>query len=327
MSDRPAHVEFGGLASAPGPLQCDDTTLYVFGLKADHARLDALCRRVFAEPTGGTVDYRPLGDHVIVTFGVVGAIRPTLEPWHSMGAVREPQVGFWIPVARVHTDDDGDLIGEHFAMFCAAMMLDNPISLLSGREDYGYPKTMGWSAMPAGDLAAPFTLEVFGMDYGVGEQPRRRPLMELTPVGEELSEADLAVGDVLAVGGWIKEVLFGGPDEVDLGLRFAIDFAKGLRAHRVDQVFLKQVRAADDGRLADLQQVVVAPAVTANVRAAQLRHDYDLTLHPLDSHPLHDELGIADQRVTFACRMDFDFLIETGRVDWQAGETALSARR
>ena len=326
MSNRPTHVEFGGLASAPGPLQCDDTTLYVFGLKADRARLDALCRRVFAEPTGGAVDYRPLGDHVIVTFGVVGAIRPTLEPWHSMGAVREPQVGFWIPVARVHADDDGDLVGEHFAMFCAAMMLDNPISLLSGREDYGYPKTMGWSAMPADDLAAPFTLEVFGMDYGVGEQPRRRPLMELTPVGEELSEADLALGDVLAVGEWIKEVLFGGPDEVDLGLRFAIDFAKGLHAHRVDQVFLKQVRAADEGRLADLQQVVVAPAVTANVRARQLRHDYDLTLHRLDSHPLHTELGIADQRVTLACRMDFDFLIEAGRVDWQAGETAFSAR-
>jgi hypothetical protein len=164
------------------------------------------------------------------------------------------------------------------------------------------------------------------MDYGVGEQPRRRPLMELTPVGEELSEADLAVGDVLAVGGWIKEVLFGGTDQVDLGLRFAIDFAKGLHAHRVDQVFLKQVRAADEGRLADLQQVVVAPAVTANVRARQLRHDYDLTLQRLDSHPLHTELGIADQRVTLACRMDFDFLIEAGRVDWQAGETALSAR-
>jgi hypothetical protein len=150
--------------------------------------------------------------------------------------------------------------------------------------------------------------------------------MELTPVGEELSEADLALGDVLAVGEWIKEVLFDGPDHVDLGLRFAIDFAKGLHAHRVDQVFLKQVRAADEGRLADLQQVVVAPAVTANVRARQLRHDYDLTLHRLDSHPLHTELGIADQRVTLACRMDFDFLIEAGRVDWQAGETALSAR-
>jgi hypothetical protein len=205
-------------------------------------------------------------------------------------------------------------------MFCAAMMLDNPISLLSGREDYGYPKTMGWSAMPAdGDLSAPFTLEVFGMDYGTGEQPGRRPLMKLTPVGEELSEVDLAVGDMLAVGEWIREVLFEGRGKVDLGFRFALEFAKDLRDHRVDQVFLKQVRAAEDGREADLQQVVAAPAVTRNVRARQLRHDYDFTLHRLDSHPLHDELGIFDQKVTLACRMDFDFLIEEGRVLWTAG--------
>ena len=59
MSDTdslPAYVEFGGLGSAPGPLQCDDTTLYVFGLQADHAKMDALCQRVFNTPTGGAVD-------------------------------------------------------------------------------------------------------------------------------------------------------------------------------------------------------------------------------------------------------------------------------
>src|SRR3954454_21889636 len=207
--NRPGYVEYGGLAVAPGPLQCDDTTLYVFGLQADHEAMNALCAKVFHDPTGGAVDYRPLGDTVIVTFGVVGAIRPTLEPWHSMGAVREPQVGFWIPVARVERHGD-DLVAQDFGMFCAAMMLDNPISLLSGREDYGYPKTMGWSAMPAdpADAAAPFTLDVFGMDFGGDQHPERRRLMELTPPGDRLSETELALGDVLTVGRRIKDMLF-----------------------------------------------------------------------------------------------------------------------
>src|SRR3954451_18612809 len=301
MSALPAYVEFGGLASAPGPLQCDDTTLYVFGLKADHARLDALCRRVFQAPTGGAVDYRPLGDTVMVTFGVVGAIRPALEPWHGMGAVREPQVGFWIPVARVEQHGER-LVAQDFGMFCAAMMLDNPISLLSGREDYGYPKTMGWSAMPeaAGDLGTPFTLDVFGMNYGSGEAPERRQLLSLTPVGDALGDVDLAVGDMLEVGKWIKDVLFESRGGLDVGWRFAVEFAKDLRAHRVDQLFLKQVRATDDGTQADLQQVVVAPAITRNIRAHQLDHDYDLEITKLDSHPLGAELGLADQRVTMA---------------------------
>lgn len=319
MSDPlPAYVEFGGLGSAPGPLQCDDTTLYVFGLQADHAKLDALCRRVFQTPTGGAVDYRPLGDQVIATFGVVGAIRPTLEPWHSMGAVREPQVGFWIPVARVERDGD-ELVGQDFGMFCAAMMLDNPISLLSGREDYGYPKTMGWSTLPgADDPAAPLTLDVFGMNYDAGESPERRRLMELAPIGPELSEAELAIGDVLTVGEWIKDLLFDQP-QVDLGLRFAFEFGKALHDHKVNQVFLKQIRATADGRRADIQQVVVAPAITKNIKVTQLRHDYALTLEHLDSHPLQDELGIVPrQKVTLALRMHFDFLIEAGQVRWAA---------
>jgi hypothetical protein len=318
MPDLPAYVEFGGLASAPGPLQCDDTTLYVFGLKADRDRLDALCTRVFRDTTGGAVDYRPLGDHVLVTFGVVGAIRPGLEPWHSMGAVREPQVGFWIPVARVERERDGDLEAKDFGMFCAAMMLDNPISLLSGREDYGYPKTMGWSAMPGDptDPATPFTLDVFGMDFGTGQQPERRRLMELAPVGAELSEAELALGDILTVGEWIKDVLFDEP-EVELGLTFAYEFGKALKDHKVNQVFLKQVRATVDGRHADLQQVVVAPAITKNVKVTRLDHDYACTIQALDSHPLATELGLeAEQRVTLALKMRFDFLLEAGQVRW-----------
>jgi hypothetical protein len=322
MSDPlPEYVEFGGLGSAPGPLQCDDTTLYVFGLQADHAKLDALCRRVFDTPTGGAVDYRPLGDQVIVTFGVVGAIRPTLEPWHSMGAVREPQVGFWIPVARVKHEGE-KLVAQDFGMFCAAMMLDNPISLLSGREDYGYPKTMGWSTLPTdADPAAPLTLDVFGMNYDCGEAPERRPLMALTPAGPELSEAELAIGDILNVGQWIKDVLFDQP-QVDLGLHFAYEFGKALHDSTVNQVFLKQIRATEDGRRADIQQVVVAPAKTKNIKVVQLRHDYDLTLQHLDSHPLQEELGIVpEQKVTLAMRMHFDFLIEAGLVRWSAPGT------
>jgi hypothetical protein len=322
MTDLPAYVEFGGLGSAPGPLQCDDTTLYVFSLKADHAKLDALCQKAFNTPTGGEVDYRPLGDNVIVTFGVVGSIVPGYEPWHSMGTVREPQVGFWIPVARVKHDGD-KVVAQDFGMFCAAMMLDNPISLLSGREDYGYPKTMGWSTMPdsATEDTAPFTLDVFGMDFSPDQHPERRRLMDLTPIGDELSEVELALGDILTVGEWLKDMLFDKP-QVDVGLHFAVEFGRALKEHKVNQVFLKQIRATGDGRRADIQQVVVAPAITKNIKISQLVHDYDLEIQHLDSHPLHDELGIVpEQKITLALRMHFDFLIDVGEVRWAAPGT------
>jgi hypothetical protein len=140
--------------------------------------------------------------------------------------------------------------------------------------------------------------------------------MELAPVGAELSEAELALGDILTVGEWIKDVLFDEP-EVELGLTFAYEFGKALKDHKVNQVFLKQVRATVDGRHADLQQVVVAPAITKNVKVTRLDHDYACTIQALDSHPLATELGLeAEQRVTLALKMRFDFLIEAGQVRW-----------
>jgi hypothetical protein len=178
---------------------------------------------------------------------------------------------------------------------------------------------MGWSTMPADDASAdPFTLEVFGMDFGVGEQPARRPLCTFTPAGGALDTAELALGDVLQVGHWVREALFGDRDDPHLGLRFALDFAADLAAHRVDQVFLKQMRAAADGRTADLQQVVVAPAITKNISAHRLVHDFDFHLEALDSHPLGDELGLRSGPVTLALRLHFDFLIEAGKVLWSA---------
>jgi hypothetical protein len=316
---RPAYVEFGGLASAPGPLLCNDTTLYVFGLEADHAKLDALCRRVFAEPTGGAVDLRPLGPHVLLTFGVVGSIVPQLEPWRSMGDVREPQVAFWVPVAWVERERDGDLVGTRFGMFCAAIMLDNPISLLSGREVYGYPKTLGWpSELPAEGETTPFTLDVFGMNFGAGDQPSRRRLLELRPVADDDAH-DLVVEDLRSVGRWMRETLFPGDGGVEVGFRLGWDIARDMAAGRVDQVFLKQVRAADDGRQADLQQVVVAPAHVHRLRAKRLNNDYELVLEKLDSHPLGAELGLRSQSVKLAGRLQFDFLIDAGTVEWSSG--------
>jgi hypothetical protein len=316
--ERPSYVEFGGLGSVPGPLHCRDTTLHLFGLGADQARLDALCRRVFRDATGGAVDLRPLGPNVLLTIGAVGSIVPGLEPWASMGEVREPQAAVWIPVAWVQPRD-GRLLATKLSVFCAAMWLDNPISLASGREVYGYPKTFGWPLLPPDGAPGPLGVDVFGMDFGAGQEPARRRLLDLEAIGDAPDD-DLIAEDVLALGRWLRDALFADAPGADVvtGLRLALDLAHDLRDHRVDQIFLKQIRATDDGRLADLQQVVEGPAIIERVRARRSPHDFALTVHHLDSHPLGRELGLADQRVRLAARLELDFTIQPGRVAWDA---------
>jgi hypothetical protein len=40
--------------------------------------------------------------------------------------------------------------------------------------------------------------------------------------------------------------------------------------------------------------------------------DWTLTVHPLDSHPIHRELGITTQQAKLALDMKIDFVVENG---------------
>ena len=84
-------------------------------------------------------------------------------------------------------------------------------------------------------------------------------------------------------------------------------------------VFLKQIRDAEHGELAALQQVVEARSsvLPGSLRWRRLRGAYELSMNRLASHPLGDELGLApEQTVRLAFAAEFGFRMEPGVVRW-----------
>ena len=75
-----------------------------------------------------------------------------------------------------------------------------------------------------------------------------------------------------------------------------------LLAGRVGQVFLKQFRDAADGTRACYQSVVEAPVQIRRVESGLAPRDWAIQVHPLDSHPIGDELGVGDQSAKLALR-------------------------
>ena len=122
------YVEYGGLATCPSPVDCDDATLYSLFLEADHECLVRLCDKVFAAPSNGRVAVRPLGSHVMLSFGAVEKIKPRLEPWSKMGFAREEQAAIWVPVV-VHR---GDGLLPSLGWFVPYMFVEQP-ALAGGR--------------------------------------------------------------------------------------------------------------------------------------------------------------------------------------------------
>jgi uncharacterized protein with NAD-binding domain and iron-sulfur cluster len=347
------YVEYGALATAPGPLLCERARLYCFFVQTDRGRVQHLCDRVFKQPTGGALRYRlPRLAPVILTFGTIAGLR-SLHPDHAgRGSASEPEAAIWVPTIAQRLEGGG-YVDDHLAIFMPYIWVDDPIAFASGREVYGFAKTQGWmrrlgdprvTAGRPGDARTEdppdeLALDVYGVaEYGNGSELSRQRLITLRSRGARRGAALGAGGEGVdlasLVGHFISELEPSSDRELGVAvhrsfqpLQRPLGVARaraGVLAELVSQqavrlVFLKQIRDAEDGEAAALQQVVEAhSSVTPRtLRWRRLRGSHELSVRSLASHPLEDELGLApDQRIRLAFAAEFGFRMEPGVVRW-----------
>lgn len=206
-------------------------------------------------------------------------------------------------------------------MFTPYMWVDNPVSLPSGREMYGYAKSFGWASLPASVAdASSLSLDVFGMDYDRDETPTRRPLIRVER-GKKVHElADLAWSGAVDIARHFRHTVERKPAEaIRPGLRLLESLARDVRAGGLRQVFLHQVRSVEDTRRAALSRVTAAHYRLLSMRARPLEHEFAVTVEALLSHPLETELGLRSQVTRDAFYAESDFMLDAGQVLWSAG--------
>ena len=274
-----------------------------------------LVDRMFNVPAGTGITYRSFGAHVLMMMGNFKRITSLTPPFDRWGAVKETQASFWIPVLAGR-EFGGIFIAERLLMAVPYVFVDNPMSYLGGREDYGYAKVMG-RFDPALGLADHVTLEAFGGDFGRAEGADWRKFLELTASGARRAPdqrpqhtgtmplVQLLIGD----GTDVKE----GEDLVVSDIQFTAALIDDLFAGRMCQIFLKEFRDAADGTRACYQAVVEAPVQIQRIAWSLTERDWSITLHPLDSHPIDRELGVDSQQADIALDMEIDFVVENGR--------------
>jgi hypothetical protein len=269
---------------------------------------------MFNVPAGSGVEYRSFGAHVLMMMGNFQRITSLTPPFDRWGAVRETQASFWIPVLAGR-DLGGIFVAERLLLAVPYVFVDNPMSYLGGREDYGYAKVMA-RFDPLLGIGDHVTLEAFGGDFGRSEGADWRTFIELTSGGarrapEErptqtgtLPLVQMLIGD----GAQIKQ----GEELVLADLTLTSGLIDDLIAGRMTQVFLKQFRDAADGTRACYQSVVEAPIELKRVSYSVTERDWSITVHPLDSHPIDRELGVSSQPAGIALDMEIDFVVDNG---------------
>jgi hypothetical protein len=355
---RSRYVDYGALATAPGPLLCERARLYCFVIRTDRARVQQLCDRVLKEPTGGARRYVvPRLAPVILSFGTIAGLR-SLHPDHAdRGSAFEPEAAIWIPTLAQRFEA-GRYVDEHLAIFMPYLWVDDPIAFASGREVYGFAKTQGWMhrlADPRGprverlpDPPEQLVLDVYGAaEYGPSSEVGRRRLITIRRQGPRRGgtpESRPSVPDEGADFASLIASLVADLDPDRLGGLGGLDLARparrslgpvgpALAAARartktlsellseqlVRLVFLKQIRDAEHGEFAALQQIVEARSSVSpgSLGWRRLRGTYALSVDALASHPIENDLGMAlDQTIRVAFVSEFGFRMESGMVRW-----------
>ncbi len=312
----PRFVEYGGRVDSPAPFQSDGGRLRAVPLQADPERLDALVDRALTVPAQGRIAYRAIGGIVLLQVGRFERVTCLLAPFDQWGAVREVVAAFWVPVlaGREHL---GVFVAERFGFFAPYVFVDNPMSYVGGRDVYGYNKSQA-RFEPAEGIGPTVTIRTFGGNFSSDARAAWRPVVEL----EQQGGGGAAKGWTLDGAEAIAKALVPGLIDVALdegelalpGLKLMERLTSAALHGRGTQVFLKQFRDADDGTRACYQAVVEAGATFQSVRAAPVGHPVKVTITPLDSHPLTEELGIATQTVTTALDCEVSFTVERGEV-------------
>jgi hypothetical protein len=313
VSTLPKYVEYGGQAGGPGPFRCKGGRLLGLLLEGDAKRIAKLTDQMFNGPAGKKDAYRSIGPYVLLMVGEYKHITSATRPFNRWGFVRETQASFWIPI--LGGNDEGPVyVADRLYLAVPYILVDNPMSIVGGREDYGYPKTMG-RFDPEDGLGPATCIHAYGGQFRPDDQASWDPLLEITPVSVLNGLLDTVFDGSADLVRHLSGGLLDrdGDDDVTVpGLKLIKELVSKTLRGEASQLFLKQFRDASDGTRACYQELVEAPLKVSNVKGRPSLRKHYVRIHHLDSHPITRTLGVKSQTSALSFGLELDMVIERG---------------
>ncbi len=318
----PTYALYGPREAVPPPFYSLGGHFLCLVLAADQGKIDALIETMLNGPAAGEVVYESLGHWAVLQIGSFDQLGSRAPGYANQGTAAETQMSIWLPVrARPRGG------GEHLCLTAPHVYVDTPMSLVSGREDFGYPKGLG-RFTPERWSGAGISLTVFGGNYGIARHAAWTQLLSLStvePVGALASVTGTAAApapaDAMSVATELTRragypvddtalAATGPPPSAIVIVREVIEMIKG----NARQVFLKQFRDGQGGSGACYQGVMEAPAKVLNPTIGLSPHEWEVSFTALGSHPIVGELGVSSGRTNLAFEIAMDIELDPATI-------------
>jgi len=294
------------------------TQIYSFILEGDkdklQATLDARLNTVF--PNSG-LRYKPLGNNVFFTFSLTANGYSNNVVDKEKGYILEHEIAFWIPVIE-EKYNGRRWVANRFALFIPFIFVNNPFALLSGREVYGFPKTMGTFSIPGSvHYADAFTVDTMSFANFAPNSPlidNRLLKVSRPPITSGESFSKEWTSDIDVIKALSKVLKSGLENNIISDWNLIKSLLHDIKNLEMSSVFLKQFRSGLNDGKAVYQALIDADFQVNGFHGGGLLHgDYSLSLYENDSFPLAESLGLTDgQKVKAAFWINVDFQITEG---------------
>jgi hypothetical protein len=139
------------------PFQLEQTQCYGYWLKADKATLQASVDAYLNEGLPDNICYKVLAGQVLASLVVIGHLDCAEPPQSNQGWMQERDFAFFIVLARLERVA-GVWLPRQLVMLPVFLMVDNPLAVSTGREVYGFPKSVAQITVPASGTNDPVSV-------------------------------------------------------------------------------------------------------------------------------------------------------------------------
>jgi hypothetical protein len=326
----PNFVDYPGNLAYEQPFIMKQLQLYGFIIEGDTAKMQKVIdeRLNFMHDRPNT-KYIVASDKILFAFTQSPYLESLVPKYKAMGTFTEITFCSYMFVAEC-TLKDGEWWAQRILIFIPYILVNTPLTMIGGRENYGFPKTMGEFIIPKDPkVVDKMEVSTIGIKkFNPESSTELYPFITIsrdTTAGTQINtttqgEHSTVLGDIKELWSSLKKFLSPSEEGFHVGFNFIVNEARAAWEKEMSMVFLRQFRDIADPDKAVYQGIIEADAFTTALYNAHILHDdYTVHINHLDTLPIDTDLGLSENtKVSHAFSMLFDASFDDGREVYRA---------